>query len=433
MSPRTKNLLRGLAVVLAGVAVALALFIWPRPPRAPKVFASTPDARAAVVKANDAFAVDLYRKLTETAEGNLAFSPLSLSTALSMAGGGARGETEAAMAKALRLSTIDQSHHEALASLLSELTARHESNLLIANRLWADRKLRLRPEFLALQEEVYGAPAEQLDFADASTAAATINRWVEERTRSRIKDLVSAGDFNADSSLVLSNAIFFKGSWVHPFKPEDTAPGPFWTGKKDVEAVLMQQTADFRYFEDADCQVLQMAYRGGLAMVLLVPRERDGLADLEKTLSAVSLAALLPAPNAHIVRVEVVMPRFTVSEDFRLREALEALGLRIAFTRNADFSGITEQGAFLGQVLHKAVVEVNEEGTTAAAATHVMTNFGSNAAPPPLVAADHPFLFLIRDPVSGALLFMGRVVMPEVAEGLAVSGPRARERATHGE
>jgi serpin B len=236
---------------------------------------------------------------------------------------------------------------------------------------------------------------------------------VAEKTNDKIQNLIPPGLLSKLTRLVLTNAIYFKGRWEKEFDEERTADAPFWLAPQETVAVpMMRQEERFPYAESDGLQVLSLPYAGGeLAMTILLPARRDGLAELEKRLSAESLARWHGRLSSRKVRVEI--PRFEMTTRFRLGQALKELGMERAFGAGADFGGITPDSGFqLSEVVHKAFVEVNEEGTEAAAATAVV---GITAAMPgrtPLFRADHPFLFLIRHRPSGTVLFMGRVANP---------------------
>ena len=365
-----------------------------------------------IAQANNAFATDLYARLAAKEQGNLFFSPFSLSTALGMTYAGAGSTTAQEMAKALRFPKGDV--HGGFRDLLAELAKVRDCELAIANRLWGQRDFSFKPAFLELTRS-YGAPLERLDFAKSEEARVTINHWVEDQTRSRIRNLLPGGVINLNTKLVLTNAIYFKGAWQRPFKAAATSPAPFWTGTKEVEASLMKTQAGFAYAEDEGAQLVRLPYKGGLEMLVVLPREKNGLAALEKRLTAEWLSARLAGASSRPVML--FLPRFKAEYAFVANDALGKLGMRKAFSGSADFSGMTgSKGIYISAVVHKAFVEVNEEGTEAAAATAVVVSARSMHRPqePVVFRADHPFVYLIRDPRTGAILFLGRVVDPSL-------------------
>ncbi len=373
--------------------------------------------RNAVVDGNTAFALDLYQQI-RSEPGNLFLSPYSISTALAMTYAGARGETEQQMARALHFTLSQSDLHPAFADLQTSLQAAQSSDtvqLSVANSLWPAKGLSLKPDFLAGVERDYQTRLTPLDYRQAEVARQTINRWVEEQTRDKIKDLIQPGMLGADTVLVLANAIYFKGRWLHEFKPKNTLVQPFHLTSRDtVNTSMMQERSlecGYHADEDADVQVLELPYRGErLSMVVLLPGKVEGLAELEKSLTASTLATWLKGLNRSL-EVNVWLPKFKTTSFFELKPPLMALGMKDAFGA-ADFSGMfADRGPAISAVVHKAFVEVNEEGTEAAAATGVIM-FTSAKPPPPTFRADHPFLFLIRDRITGSILFMGRIVDP---------------------
>jgi len=374
--------------------------------------------QASVARGSNAFALDLYAKLRDAQEGNLFFSPFSVSTALAMTYAGARGETAAQMAKVLHLGLDPERLHPAFGTLVGALNAGGKSRgyeLSVANALWGQKGHGFRKEFLDLLHAHYGAGLHEADFAQATEAARqTINRWVEEQTHDKIKNLLAPGILTPLTRLVLTNAIYFRGDWASQFKKAQTFDQPFTLSNGEKTRVpMMSQTADFPYGEEEGFQAIELPYKGEeLAMVALLPRKPDGLGALEKSLAPDRLAAWL----AKLERQEVVVavPRFKVTSELKLADVLAALGMRDAFALPpADLSGMTgTKDLFLNTVVHKAYVDVNETGTEAAAATGAVAAITA-VRPRVVFRADHPFLFLIRERRSGALLFLGRVVNPK--------------------
>jgi serpin B len=381
-----------------------------------------------VVAAGNQFAVDLYRRLDREQPGkNLFFSPTSISLALAMAAAGARGQTQAEMAKTLRLDANLAASHAYYRKLLDGWNAAGEKRpyqLRVANRLWGQKGYPIRPEFLELTRQEYGAEMTLLDFVQAQAASQEINQWVEKQTNDKIKDLIEPQALR-DARLVLTNAIYFKGDWGNRFDKKNTREEDFTVAaekkanvplmqQKNVKVPLMQQKTVFGYKEEETLQVLEMPYAGQeLSMVVLLPKSIDGLPDLEKAISMERLAGLLSElPTCEVI---TFLPKFKLETSFALASTLEALGMKLAFSEQADFSGISgKEDLFISAVVHKAYVDVNEEGTEAAAATAAVCKAEVTPGEPsiPVFRADHPFLFLIRDTRTGAILFLGRVEDP---------------------
>ena len=378
-----------------------------------------PSDNAAIIRGDNQFAVDLYAQLDrEQAGKNLFFSPTSISLALVMTAAGARGPTQAEMVKVLHLDADLAQAHAHYHQLLDQWNAVGEKRayqLRVANRLWGQKGHSIRPEFLALTRQQYGAEMLLVDFAQAAAASQEINHWVEEQTNGKIKDLIPPGSLDALTRLVLTNAVYFKGDWVQPFDKQFTREEEFAvSAQRNVKAPLMHQKAAMGYAEEETFQVLELPYAGReLSMVVLLPNKVDGLPNLEKTITTDKLTALLA--KLRVREVDCYLPKFKMETSFGLNSTLEAMGMKQAFSREADFSGISSAEAFyISAVLHKAYVDVNEEGTEAAAATGIVMRATAARRPEtiPVFRADHPFLFLIRDTRTGSILFMGRLTEP---------------------
>lgn len=372
-----------------------------------------------IAKDNNEFAVDLFHQL-RAGGGNLFFSPFSISTALAMTYAGAMGETAAEMRAVLRFTKEGEALHRNFGQLIASLNERGEEGayrMSVANALWGQSGINLVEKFLDLTRASYGAGLKTVDFkTDPEAARQTINAWVEEKTMDKIKELLARGVITTETRLVLTNAIYFKGKWENEFKEFQTRDELFTLiDGEEIEVPLMSQKALFDYMECEDFQALSMPYTSDeLSMVIILPREMDGVAELEKSLSADVLADCIAGLAKQ--KVEVNFPKFKMTSEFNLGEPLEAMGMERAFSADlADFSGMTgRRDFFIWAVVHKAYVDVNEEGTEAAAATGLV--MGVTSARPveevPVFRADHPFLFLIRDNDSGSILFMGRVMNP---------------------
>jgi serpin B len=331
---------------------------------------------------------------------------------------GARGATAAEMAAVLHLPDDQAAVHAANAGLMAEFAPDEGTThvLRVANRLWGQQGYVLRPEFLETVKAQYGGGYAALDFAGATEAARrTINDWVAANTEDKIQDLLQPGTVDGDTRLVLTNAVYFHGLWQNAFDPQETEDAPFFTADgREVETPFMRQTAQFAYGWAEGLSVLQLPYEGEeLACWILLPDAPDGLAALEEDLDAETLDGWLE--TATTWRVRVSLPRFTMTSQFELGRILAGLGMGAAFSDRADFSGITAaRDLSISEVVHKAYVDVFEEGTEAAAATAVVMKETSVEIPRPPVEfrADHPFLFLIRHEGTGAVLFMGRLADP---------------------
>ena len=393
-----------IAVLLAGIASPAGAAI---------------DPNQAVVTGSNKFALELYGRI-EDKQGNLFLSPYSVSTALAMTAAGARGQTEKQMMDTLFATSLKSEQvHKSFGEIIKQLNAAGEKGgfeLTIANALWGQEGYKFLPDYLNLVKAEYGGNLQEVDFVKhTEEARKTINAWVEQKTKDKIKELIKPGILDPMVRLVLTNAIYFKGKWAVQFKPEQTKEMPFnlLNGEK-INTPMMHQTGNFGYTEINDVQAIEMPYvSNDLSMVILLPKKFDGVKDLEKELTADKLADWLT--KIHKREVQVLFPRFKMTSEFKLANVLGLMGMTDAFSGEADFSGMTgKRGLFISAVIHKAYVEVNEEGTEAAAATGVTMHATSIGEPPPVFKADHPFIFLIRDNHTESILFMGRLENPAV-------------------
>jgi serpin B len=377
----------------------------------------TPD-QVAVAQGNNAFAADLYGQLRKQ-DGNLFFSPESISTALAMAYAGARGTTATEMAATLNFTLPADRLHPAMGALLTNLNAAHPGyQLRVADALWAEKDYTFLDDFLKLTKDDYSAGFKPMDFKTAPEAArASINQWVEQQTENKIKDLIPAGAIKSDTGLVLTNAVYFKGDWQTQFSKTATQDEDFHlSATQTVKTPLMHLQTKLGYFNGGTFQAVDIPYKSReLSMVVLLPNDVAGLPALEQSLTAANLQKWLDG-GWRSNKIILTLPKFKMTSEFELAAALRVLGMKQAFLRGtADFSGMTgKKDLWISAAIHKAFVDVNEEGTEAAAATGIVMRSMAMAyeAPPITLRIDHPFIFLIRDNLSGAILFMGRVTDP---------------------
>jgi len=382
------------------------------------VFAGEQADEEILVQDNFAFAIDLYQKL-RASEGNIFFSPYSISTALAMTYAGARGNTEKEMTKTLRFSLDQANLHPAFANIESRLNKLQKAGnvkLSVANSLWPQQDYRFLNEYLSLIKKHYGVSITPVDYKHAREAARKmINKWVEDKTQDKIKNLIQPGILDALTRLVLVNAIYFKGNWESQFKTSRTKDAPFYLSPNNsVQAPIMTQKQKFRYGEIETLQVLELPYVGDeLSMIVLLPQKADGLRQLESSLTVENLKRWKRRLGKR--EVLVFLPKFKMTSMFRLDKTLVSMGMVDAFNDSkANFAGMDGRPdwLYIGAVLHKAFVDVNEEGTEAAAATAVVMKARGIRALPPTFRADHPFVFLIHENRTGSILFMGRVTDP---------------------
>ena len=372
-----------------------------------------------LVEGNTQFAMNLYKVEREGKKGNLFFSPHSLSAALSMAYMGARGETAAQMAKTLHLTLQENAPHAAFAEFSARLNAINSAGdvaLTAANALWTQKDLTILDAYLTGIKTHYAGALFPVNFVEAAEAARQeINAWVEQQTNQKIRDLLPPGSVDNLTRCVLTNAIYFKGRWLNAFPPDATTEQPFWTTlERSVSAPMMRQQTPVEYGETTSAQIVRLPYSGEtVSMLIALPKAKDGLGRFERQLTAMTFKEL--QQEITMRDVELFLPKFSITSEFSLADTLKNLGMTDAFSDRADFSGIEAQKQLrITNVAHKAFVEVNEEGTEAAAATGV--TFGVTSVqepqPAPVFQADHPFWFAIQENQSGAILFMGRVVNP---------------------
>ncbi len=385
--------------------------------------ADPPAGGANLGEGDAAFAARLYGQL-RGGRGNLFFSPASVRLALAMAYAGARGPTATEMQHALALPAGDAAHDGFAALLghfaeLGRASEGHQRSVLrVVNRLWAQSGYHFLPPFVARLRDSYRAPLAELDFhKDPEAGRAAINRWVSEQTEKKIPELLARGLVERETRMVLTNAVYFKAQWSEPFYTTNTAPEPFFVdGKKPANAPMMHRTDHMRVGAIDSGQILELPYGDGeLVMDVVLPAKKDGLPALEAQFAAGALPRWL-GRLAGGTRVQLTLPRFRSSASFSLGEALSALGMPTAFRfPGADFSGMDGgRDLYIGVVVHQAMVDVDENGTEAAAATAVLMKAGAAmpADKPVVFRADHPFLYVIRDPVADVILFAGRLVDP---------------------
>ncbi|NIM10586.1 MAG: serpin family protein [Candidatus Aminicenantes bacterium] len=369
-----------------------------------------------LVKGNTTFAVELYRKL-ERMEGNIFFSPYSISTALAMTYGGARGNTAKQMADVLHFIPDNNVLHPGFAGLeaqMNDVRQRGYVELNVANSLWPQENYPFLPEYLDLIKEYYKVSITPVDYKGAAEKARnTINKWVEEKTKKKITNLIQPGILTELTRLVLVNAIYFKGNWASRFDVNRTEETDFYLlNGKIVRTPMMNQVQIFKYGEYGKLQILELPYDGNdLSMIVFLPNKPNGLAKLDNYLTVERLETWLSVLRKR--KVKVFLPKFKMTSYFRLDKTLAGMGMPDAFNAAADFSGMDgTRELFIQAVLHKAFVGVDEEGTEAAAATAGLLGKKGPPPRPTVFRADHPFFFLIRENKTGSILFMGKLLNP---------------------
>ena len=379
--------------------------------------AAPPEAQATA--AVNAFALDIYRQLAGDEKGNIFFSPYSVSSALAMTWAGAAGSTAGEMAAALRFPE-PEALHAGMKALMERFNAipKGAGALEIANRLWRDRQGKLLPEYAALVEANYGAGVGIMDFRqDPEQTRKEINSWVERKTRDKIKELLTKGNVTPDTRLALTNAIYFNSAWRYPFKKSCTKEEPFRTGKgRQINVPMMKQEQELLYGEESDLQLVKIPYTiPNFSLLVLLPKENETFTQLElleKRLSPKAIAAWIAQMKRH--KVDLWLPKFRDERRYSLKELLQKLGMKLAFTQEADFSRMTEPVPADGSlhidfVVHQSFIELDEERTKIA----VAMVWGSAVASAPFrFRANRPFIYCLMDDATGTILFLGRMMEP---------------------
>ena len=414
-------LLRGLIFAIALLSGACAA---PEPGRqeaaspqsGPGLAESDSSAATSVTEGQTRFGLELYRQLGAK-PGNIFLSPASISVALGMVYAGAQGETAAEMARALHYPAGGV--HEEMAVLLRGLPVDREGRRLsIGNALWVQKSFPLKAGYADLLRLHYGSGARQVDFVEAPVEAiATVNRWAEDNSAGRIKTILRRSDINERTRLVLTNAVYFKADWLRQFSALQTRPRPFHLPDgSSVSVPMMRQRGPFRLLDAPTFQAVEMPYKGEeFSMLLFLPKEKDGLPAFENLLDGQALSGWIDAlMSSAPADLELVVPKLELDTRASLVPALQALGMRRAFTDQAELRGMADAELFVSDVIHQTYLRVDEQGTEAAAVTAALVEIESM---PRTFHADHPFFFVIRDNRTSTLLFVGRIEQPSRPNG----------------
>jgi serpin B len=384
-----------------------------------KLIASQPGTKLnQLVNANNRFGFDLFTQLQlqqKSQPQNIFISPQSIAIALAMTRNGTAGETQAEMTQALRLEQFDpatvDSNYEQLIETLT--TTDNSVELAIANSLWINQNISLKDSFIKTNQDFYQGKVSNLDFADTS-AKNTINQWVANNTANQIPEIVDS--ISPEAALYLINAIYFKATWTDKFDPNTTTKQPFYLESKTTKPVaMMSQTGDYRYYENEQFQAIRLPYgKGKLAMYIFLPQANSSLEQFNQQLNLANWQTWLSQMRSQPGNVS--LPKFKLEYATELKDVLSSLGMQQVFnSAQADFSAMTDSAVALDQVKHKAVIEVNEEGTEAAGATSsgIRITSATPQKQPFEMNINRPFFFSIRDDRAGTILFMGNVVEPE--------------------
>lgn len=381
-----------------------------------------------IIETINHFGFDLlksFHREQKLKDDNLFYSPTSIVVSLAMVFLGSGGNTAHQLAKTLKWYSHEfEDVHLALKSLQEAIKESEHDNLelKIANRIWGHEHLDETAEFQESSLTFYDTRIAKVDFKEGyERAREEINRWVEETTARKIRGFLPPGAVNQDTRLALINAIYFKGTWLHAFKPEKTHHARFYTGSDQenvVEVEMMSRTSKHSYFVDKenDCKVIELPYSGDdISMLIALPSEIDGVSQLEQVINSEMMSQWIMSLENTTVKVS--LPKFILSQHFELKEVLNKLGINDLFVPGiADLSGISSvESLYVSHVIHKAHININERGTEATAASGVVMQKRSLDMPPEFYA-NHPFVFIIYHKSSSAILFMGRVKKPEMTE-----------------
>jgi len=407
-------------VMVAVVTATAVLFLFPyQPDQPPQVddTGSTQQGIQDVVNANNQFAFDLYSELDKSEQGNLFYSPYSVSAALAMTYEGAKGQTADEIKSVFHFpeSNILRPNFAAIYNNINKKDK--EYKLSTGNALWVQQDYKLLDEYLSTVEKYYGGKVANVDFVrETEKSRQTINTFIEEQTNNKIKDLIPEGILDASTRLVLTNAIYFKGTWTWEFDESDTRDQDFKITPTNVVKTPMMymdnDKAEFNYADVGDLQILELPYKGDeISMLVLLPTEN--LDSIESSLTVEKLEEWKSQMRED--RLDAIyLPKFEFDTKYFMNDALSAMGMPTAFSGGADFSGMTgARDLYIQYVIHQAFIKVDEEGTEAAAATAVIMG-ESVAIQRKIFRADHPFIFIIQEKATGNILFMGRITDPTI-------------------
>ncbi len=407
----------GISTAFVVVIALMAVIFYPTPAPAQKLAIDTYATQESVSSLSDymnIFTFNMYNQLSIENNENIFFSPYSIFVALAMTYEGAEGETAEEMQSILQFPQNDEVSLCSFGRIYNLLNIDKEYTLNTANALWTQKDYNFLDDYLNFINNYYMGKATNVDFKNSEQSANIINEWVEKNTKGLIKDLLSASDIDPLTKLILTNAIYFKGIWKYQFDPEDTIDAEFEISTDETINTPMMSISnneiEFNYYETNDIQILEMPYKGDeLSMIFILPKDNN-ISNLENELNYenfIDWSNMLSETN-----VQVSIPRFSLEDEYNLKEHLKNMGMNAAFSGDADFSGMTgDKDLFVGKIKHKAFIEVNEQGSEAAGATSV--HMVLKSAPATMFNADHPFIYLIQHKETNTILFMGKLVNPQ--------------------
>lgn len=387
-----------------------------------KIFSDTSKKTKAIEKNKDCcnnFACNLYGKLKEDKDNkdkNMLFSPYSISTALSIAYAGADGITKSEMDTILcgeNNKITQEQFHYGCSEIIESINKRnHKYTLSVANKLFIQKEFKILPEFKNIIKSNYGAAFDSVDFIDKKRQTSLyINKWIAEKTDNKINNLVLPDSFTPNTKMIIANAIYFKGKWAKQFEKSSTSKQDFHINKdNNIKVDMMNQTNKFNYMENENLQLLELQYQGDrLSMFIILPKDANNLECIENNFTAATLDKYLS--KLKNIKVIVDLPKFKIETQYELNKSLRLMGMHTAFIPGANFSKISKtEDLYISQVIHKAFIEVDEEGTKAAAATKI--TYSKCAENNPKFNANHPFIFFIKDKLTGVILFAGKINNP---------------------
>jgi serpin B len=369
-----------------------------------------------ITEGNNKFALNLFQKLANGSD-NTFYSPYSISTALFMTTGGAKSETEKQMLDVLCQTGNTAEYHKKFGEHIALVEKKEKIQLNIANSIWMQKGFKFQQPFIDLLNSAYKAKLNESNFAsNPDGEAKKINKWVEGKTKDKIKNLIAPGVLKSNTRMVLVNAIYFYGEWNKAFKKEDTKADDFYlSNNSTIKADFMHAEYNMKYATDGDFELLSIPYmKGEASMLVFLPKSKTDFDKAIKSLSYEKYASLLGKLGNN--KVNLSFPKFTMTAQFELSQTLSEMGMPLSFSDMADFSGMTGQKDLkINKVIHKAFVDVSEKGTEAAGATAVIVTTKSampDREPIIYFKADHPFIFMINDNTTGQILFVGVVNKP---------------------
>ncbi|XP_024390286.1 serpin-ZXA [Physcomitrium patens] len=385
----------------------------------------------AMVHGQTEFTIDLYKAVVKGKETeNAVLSPVCISLALAMVSAGAKGPTREQIAKCIKLPEGEPMHNfssQVKIALLADGSGAGGPQLSLANRIWVEQSVKLKLEFQKVLKDSYGSEAASVDFrTKADEARGKVNEWAKEETHGKIEDLLPPGSVDQGTHIVLANALYFKGAWKKPFEEKDTKDGEFFLLDGKSIKVPMMHTTKKQYVKDfSTFKALRLPYSSGhdrrsFSMFILLPHEKNGITEFEKSLDFKTLAEDLSKVNQEAPMNQFALPKFKISFSFEVPEALQTLGLSLPFGEEADLTEMVDSSLadklFVSNLYHKTFVDVNEKGTEAAAATAAtITLKGISMFQDPIdFICDHPFLFVIKEEVTNVIIFTGRITDPSV-------------------